>query len=184
MDHPGAAAGDGNTPGAGPAGGEGAAGAQGDQGKPKKKKDKLECGENGSYGDLKKKTGGGEFDRDHVPSKASLKERARQTLTGGEKLCPDQARAVDNLASAIAIPKAIHSGYSPTYGGRNSPDRILDDALNPQKAARRDTAKVLNGMKKDGVSKECRKKYAEWAKKVNNTTPAQYDEMLKKATGK
>lgn len=181
--HPGAAAGDGNTPGGPPASGEGAAGADANK-KKGKKKDKLECGENGKYGDLKKKTGEGKFDRDHVPSKASLKERARNELRGGKELCPDQKKAIDNLAQAICIPKSIHSSYSPTYGGKNNPARILWDSANPQKAARRDTAEVLRGMKKDGVSKECRKKYADWAKKVNNTTPKQYDEMLSKAMGK
>ena len=55
-----------------------AAGKEGKKGTQVKKKGKLKCGEYGKYGALKKKTGGGKLDRDHVPSKAALKERARQ----------------------------------------------------------------------------------------------------------
>ena len=173
------AAGAGAGPGADGAGGAGGAGQKGKNGK--KKKDKMECGESGSYGDLKKKTGQGEFDRDHVPSKAALKERAAHPdVSGGRELCPLQKKAIDNLGNAIAIPKAVHSGFSPTYGGNNSEARITSDAGNLQTAAQRDTADVSEGMKKSG-SKECKKKYDDWAKKVNAITPAQYDEMLKKA---
>jgi hypothetical protein len=149
----------------------------------KKKKEKLKCGENGKYGDLKKKTGEGKFDRDHVPSKASLKERARK-LRGGQKLCDKQQTAIDNAGLSIAIPKWAHQFYSPTYGNKNNPTRIKKDAKNLQTAARRDTAAVKRGMKKKGASKECQKKYAEWAKQVNAMTPKQYDSMLKKAMGK
>lgn len=187
-----AAAGGAGGAGAGGAGGAGKGKAKGGKGRgaktkkktnKKKKKDKLKCGESGSYGDLKKKTGDGQFDRDHVPSKASLKLRAEK-FGGGEGLCDAQKKAVDNAANAIAIPKWAHAYYSPTYGSRNTPSRIKQDAKNPQAAARRDTAAVKRGMKKRGASKECQKKYDAWAKKVNGMTPAAYDKMLKKAVGK
>ena len=157
---------------------------QGKKNQKKKKKDKLKCGENGKYGDLKKKTGKGQFDRDHVPSKAALKERASEKFRGGRELCPKQAKAIDDLANAIAIPKWAHSGYSPTYGGNNTETKITDDAKNLQKATRRDTAAMKKGMKEQGASKECQKEYAKWAKQVNKITPRQYDRMLKKASGK
>jgi hypothetical protein len=169
------AGGTGNAPGAGASGAAGGRGGGGNKGK----KDKLKCGENGKYGDLKKKTAGGRFDRDHVPSKAALKEFARKELRGGRALCPDQASAIDNLGNAIAIPKAVHSGYSPTYGGKNTPDRISEDAGDLQTAAKRDTADVAQGM--EG---ECKKKYQAWAKKVNGITNSQYKKMLSKAIGK
>ena len=35
---------------------------------------KLNCGDNGNYEDLLKNNGDGKLDRDHVPSKAALKE--------------------------------------------------------------------------------------------------------------
>ena len=171
---------------AGPAkGGKGgkAKGKGGKGRKKKKQKDKMKCGESGKYGDLKKKTGDNKFDRDHVPSKASLKERARN-LNDGDKLCAKQAQAVDNVANAIAIPKWAHSYFSPTYGSRNTPDRIRQDARAPQAAAKRDTAAMKKAMKDKGASKECQKAYAKWANKINNITPKQYDQMLRKAVGK
>ena len=54
-------------------------GKNGDGGHVKGKK-KLKCGDSGSYKDLKKKTGDGKFDRDHIPSKAALKARAEAML--------------------------------------------------------------------------------------------------------
>ncbi len=60
-------------------------------------KDELDCGEYSAYGEQKKKTGHGKYDRDHIPSKAALKERARQ-LNGGMDLSPAQAAAIDNGA--------------------------------------------------------------------------------------
>lgn len=56
-----------------------------------KKKPKLKCGEGGKYGDLKKKTGKGKLDRDHIPSKAALQEKARE-LNGGKKLTDAQVK--------------------------------------------------------------------------------------------
>jgi len=166
----------------GPAkGGKGgkAKGKGGKGGKKKKQKDKMKCGESGAYGDLKKRTGGGEFDRDHVPSKAALKEFARDKLRGGKALCKKQAKAIDNIGNTIAIPKGVHQNYSPTYGNKNSPSQIKKDASDLQKAARRDTRNVNKGMKNP-----CKKKYEAWQKKINKMTNTDYKKMLSKAIGK
>ncbi len=167
-----------NAPPADPAQGDQGKAKAGDKnkGKNKKKKDNLECGENGTYGDLKKKTGGGQFDRDHVPSKGALKRFAKDECNGGEDLCKRQKKAIEQIGAAIAIPKAVHKDYSPTYGGRNTDTQIGNDAGNLQGAAQRDTAKVSQGMKDP-----CKKKYDEWAKKVNNTTNDDYKKMLSAA---
>ena len=50
--------------------------------------DKLKCGELGNYGEQKGRTGEGKYDRDHIPSKAALKERARRSSTPGWILVP------------------------------------------------------------------------------------------------
>lgn len=64
-----------------------------DGGKDKKTKKKMKCGDFGKYGDLKKKTGEGQFDRDHVPSKAALKQRAKELASQrGENLLPIKPR--------------------------------------------------------------------------------------------
>src|SRR5207253_2577602 len=88
-------------------------------------------------------------------------------------LCDAQKRAVDNIGNAIAIPKAVHSGHSPTYGGRNTDARMQSDASDLQSAAKRDTGEVSKGMQDP-----CKKKYSEWADKVGKMTNADYDKML------
>ena len=45
--------------------------------------DKLKCGELGNYGEQKGRTGEGKYDRDHIPSKAALKERAKTEFNAG-----------------------------------------------------------------------------------------------------
>jgi hypothetical protein len=142
----------------------------------KKKKKEMKCGENGKYGDLKKKTGKGQFDRDHVPSKAALKEFARKEVRQGGKLCKRQLKAIENVGQSIAIPKGVHSQYSPTYGGKNTDARIKEDAGDLQKAAKRDTKDVSAGMKNP-----CKKKYDKWAKKVAKMTKSDYKKMIEKA---
>ncbi len=84
------------------------------------------------------------------------------------------------MAQACAIPKGVHKKYSKTYGGRGKKFRKAD-AKSPQKAAKRDTAAIKKGLDKQKVSKDCQKKYAKWATKMNAITPRQYDGMLKKA---
>jgi hypothetical protein len=165
------------APGADAAGGQG--GADAAAANQKKQKEKMECGESGKYGDLKKKTGGGLFDRDHVPSKAALKEFARRELNAGKELCDNQKKAINNVGNAIAIPKEVHSEHSPSYGGRNTPQHIEDDSKNLQQAAKNDTEKVSQGMKDP-----CKKKYDEWAKKTTSMTNDDYAKMLKGAMGK
>jgi hypothetical protein len=142
----------------------------------KKKKKEMKCGESGKYGDLKKKTGKGQFDRDHVPSKAALKEFARKEVNGGAELCKLQKKAIDSVGNAIAIPRGVHKDYSPTYGGKNTPAQVSSDAGNLQGAAKRDTASVSAGMKNP-----CKKKYDNWAKKINKMKDKDYKKMLDKA---
>jgi len=161
-------------------GGKGAKGSKkNNKRQKKKKKEKLECGENGEYGKLQEKTGGGKFDRDHVPAKQALIERARK-FNSGEKLCKEQRTAIIKTAAAIAIPKGIHQQFSATYGGRVHTD-FDKQVANPKWAANRDTKQLLKQMKPPKVSKECAKKYKNWAKKVQKMSNRQYDKMLKKA---
>jgi hypothetical protein len=142
--------------------------------------DELDCGEFGTYGDQKKRTGKGKYDRDHVPSKASLKERARQFFNGGAELTTAQAKAVENLAMSVVIPKAAHQQASETYGGRNSADRIQTDAEGPSTAAKRDTKKMREEIAKHADS-DCVKAYNEAADKIDAMKDSDYDAMIAKA---
>ena len=134
----------------------------------------LECGEVGTYGDQKKRTGKGKYHRDHIPSKAALKERARE-LNGGD-ISSAQAKAIENLAVSVVIPASAHRKVSPTYGGRNK-GKISGDAGGLQKAAQRDTEEMKKELD-EHADDECVKAYKEAADKIDKVTDAEYDQFL------
>ena len=99
-------------------------------------------GDVGSYGDLKsQKRRSGEteaLDMDHQPSFAAQRLRKEQEL--GRPLTPEELRALRRDSPAVASPREVHQQTSPTYGGRNTPDRIEADAADLDAAAARDRA--------------------------------------------
>jgi protein-tyrosine-phosphatase len=138
-------------------------------GKDKGKKKKLDCGELGTYGDRKKRIGDNKYDRDHVPSKGALKERAAAIAKErGEKLSEAQAKAIENLADAIVIPKSTHRNSSPSYGSKNKKlskkDGVSVEKLN--EALDRDLDAVLADLEK--TDPECAKQYRTAAKKLRD----------------
>jgi hypothetical protein len=137
---------------------------------------KLKCGEAGEYGDQKERSGDNKYDRDHIPSKAALKERAAQLNEA--PLTPAQSKAIENGALSIVIPKAAHSGVSPTYGGRNA-DLKVSDPDDLQGAAARDTkAMEKKGALDKHADAECVKAYKAAAKKIRSVTNEEYDAFL------
>lgn len=140
-------------------------------------KKNLKCGDNGTYKDLKKTTGENKYDRDHIPSKASLKKRAVQ-LNRDRKLTSKQATAIEDAGLAISIPKKAHKEVSPTYGRKNNTStRITEDAGDLAKAAQRD----IDAMEKeiDKYEPGCKKFYQKAARKILAMTNADYDKLLK-----
>lgn len=150
-------------------------------------KGKMNCGEGGKYGDMLKKTGDGKLDRDHVPSKAALQQAARDLIQKARlQLTPTQLAALfgDNGAiskqgNAIAIPKKDHQQHSETYGRRNSPEKIKEDAGDLQKAAKRDTKTIEEAEGKE-MDDECADKYKKEAEKIRSKTHEEYIQDLKK----
>jgi hypothetical protein len=135
---------------------------------------KLKCGEYGKYGDLKKKTGDNKFDRDHIPSKAALKERAESLA--GEKLSQAQKQAIDKAGDAIAIPRQAHIDVSPTYGQSGS--AAAKDAGNLAGSARRDVEAMLKEIDKYDADGNCKKAYQKAAAKLLRMSNADYDKIL------
>lgn len=133
----------------------------------------LECGKSGTYGDLKKKTGGGEYHRDHIPSKKALKQRAEDIL--GRKLKPHEATAIENGAFAVAIPAAAHRNESPTYGGRNK-NVFQSDADDLQGAAKRDVQAMQEHL--DSSDDGCGEAYKEATEDIPEMTNKDYDKWL------
>ena len=150
---------------------------KGEDGAKVKGKKKLKCGEYGKYGDLKKKTGDGKFDRDHVPSKAALKERAESLLDEGEKLSSAQKKAIEDWGDSIAIPRRAHIDVSPTYGAKNL-KLGPQDAEDLAGAARRDVEAMLKQIDEYDADGGCKKAYQKAAKRVLRMTNRDFDKAL------
>lgn len=145
-----------------------------DEGGNVKGKKKLKCGEYGKYGDLKKKTGDNKFDRDHIPSKEALKQRAAELK--GDRLTPKEAAAIDKAGEAIAIPKQAHVDVSPTYG--QSKQAAAKDAKNLAESARRDVEAMLTEIEQYDADGNCKKAYQKAASKIMRMSNKDFDKML------
>jgi hypothetical protein len=144
-----------------------------------KKKKLMECAEKGRYGDLKKKTGEGKFDRDHIPSKEALKRRAEKIK--GKELTPAEAKAIEDQAWTIAIPKIAHQEGSRTYGRRNA-EVLGDDVWDLAKAAKDDVEDMLKYIKEnpDVFGKDCADLYKEATEEMLQMTDQDYVDFLDK----
>lgn len=94
------------------------------------------AGDVGSYGDLRKTARGTGNDVDHIPSNAS--NLAAATAQKGQRLTAAERRATKDSGVSMAVPREVHQRRSTTYGGRNSAERIAQDAADPAGAVRRD----------------------------------------------
>ena len=150
---------------------------KGKKGGKDKGKKKLKCGQYGKYGDLKKQSGDNKFDRDHIPSKAALKERAKSLLPPGKKLTESQAKAIDKAGEAIAIPKQAHIDVSPTYG--QTVTDAAKDATDLAGSARRDVEAMLKEIDKYDEDGKCKKAYQKAAAKIMRMSKEDFDKMLK-----
>jgi RHS repeat-associated protein len=99
-------------------------------------------GDRGTYGELsaqRRRAGQTEpLDMDHMPSFAAQRAAAEQAL--GRPLTPVEARRLRGSTPATASPRTVHRKTSPSYGGRNNPTRVAEDAADLEAAAARDRA--------------------------------------------
>lgn len=148
---------------------------------------KLNCGENGSYEDMLKRTGDNKFDRDHVPSKGALQRAARDLIHDmGVRLTAAQEAAlfgdkglISKAGKTIIIPKKDHAAHSDTYGARNTPEKIQKDSEDLQKAAEKDTKAIEEGEGKE-MDPECLEKYKKAADEIKKKTHEEYLDDLEK----
>ena len=140
----------------------------------------LKCGEKGKYGDLKKKTGDGKFDRDHIPSKAALKKRAEELK--GDRLTAAEQKAIDNAGEAIAIPRQAHIDISPTYGQTGA--SAAKDASDLAGAAKRDIEAMLDKIDEYDEDGGCKDAYKKAASGILKKTNADFDKILGDILGK
>lgn len=125
-----------------------------------KKGPKLNCGDVGSYNELKKRKTNKQ-ERDHVPAFSSMFEKA----TGGKRFGPKKLKCIENKlkgqALTIAIPKSTHVEFSRTCKGRGGVKRLKKDVANLKQAAKDDIKALENN-----VPPTCRKAYKKAAKRV------------------
>ncbi len=149
---------------------------------------KLNCGDNGNYDDMLKKDGDNKLDRDHVPSKAALKEAARKLIENAEIIltaAQDAALfgkgsnpgAIAGKGKTIAIPKKDHQQNSRTYAGRNNPDKVKGDSKDLQQAAKDDTKTIEDAEGKE-MDDECLGKYKKAADEIRKKTHKEYVKEL------
>ena len=77
----------------------------------------------------------------------------------------------------IAIPKKDHQKNSDTYGRRNSPEKIDEDAKNLQDAAEKDTKTIEDAEGKE-MDDECLDRYKKAAEEIKKKTHAEYVKEL------
>lgn len=115
----------------------------------------VRVGDIGSYGVIQRleKVGDG-LTGDHQPSGAAVKEAIREKLHLALQvaLTRSKARNAYKRAITIVMTDAWHRAESRTYGGRNTPAQIKQDAANFAEAVKADWAKTVPGLKAEGLS--------------------------------
>ncbi len=101
---------------------------------------------------------------DHMPSDAAVKKalKKRYPMRKREEL--------DNLSkdvAAIIIPSKVHQKFSVTYGGRNSPSQIEQDAKDLKATVDRDFNAIKPILKNYGATEEQLEKARSKIHKIN-----------------
>jgi len=86
----------------------------------------------GPYGDLARRSVRDGLTPEHIPSFASVKANLERQL--GRKLNDTEAALLREQTNAIIVRTRSHMDVSRTYGGRNTPQQILQDSLDQQRA--------------------------------------------------
>ncbi|WP_284070725.1 hemagglutinin repeat-containing protein [Pectobacterium quasiaquaticum] len=98
----------------------------------------------GSYKELKDRSVVGDgLEHDHIPSFAALRTAKENEL--GRKLTPAEEKTLYQNATAVEVPKDVHSA-GPTYGGKNTAAQVQQDALDLCGAVCRDTDALRTNM--------------------------------------
>ncbi len=136
---------------------------------------KMKCGELNSYEEQKKKSGEGKYDRDHVPAKKALLDKARE-MKKGKALKPCQEKQIVEGALSIVIPKSTHRKFSETYGGRVHGKADHGDL---QGAAKRDLKAIQESAGEEGgLDPACKKAYDVAAEKISKVTNDDYKKWI------
>jgi RHS repeat-associated protein len=112
------------------------------------KRKPVSAGDEGTHGELTaRRRADGQDEKihmDHQPSFAAQVEAEEGKL--GRKLTPPERAALRRSTPAVASPTDIHRTTSPTFGGRNTRNRIEGDARDLEGAASRDKSAFERAM--------------------------------------
>jgi RHS repeat-associated protein len=108
--------------------------------------------EAGPYGDLAARSARDDMSPDHIPSYAARRAALQQQL--GRELSRSEERQLRNEATCLMVPTCIHREASRTYGGRNTPQQIAEDAKDLPGAQERDLAAYRERLVQEGHSED------------------------------
>jgi hypothetical protein len=112
----------------------------------------------GTYKELKGRSQPNDgLDIDHQPSKAAQIKAEEAAL--GRKLTPAEKKEIIDNGPAVAVPMNVHQA-GPTYGGKNTSQRVLADSTDLAGAAKRDSAAMVDHASPS--QKEIAQKAANW----------------------
>lgn len=146
-----------------------------------KAKKPLDCGQKGSYGQLNKfDASSGEMERDHIPPKAALLQKAVDLYEkSGRTLDPDElktlARKIERHGQAVSIPKDIHRNGI-THSNPNNKKYSGD----LQAVAREESRNHRENMRRDDKNHRCMAALQKATGELGKITNKQYDDFLRK----
>jgi hypothetical protein len=117
----------------------------------------VTVGDIGSYGAIKHlEQKGDQLTGDHQPSGAAIKEAIRLKLHAAlnQALTRSMAQNAYKKAITVVVTDEWHKAYSRTYGGRNTPAQIAQDAKDLKMAAEKDWELTVPGLQKEGLDKK------------------------------
>lgn len=111
----------------------------------------VRIGETTTFGDSTKRSVVGDvLTGDHMPSRAALQSRVEADI--GRPLTQAEATKLRNSTGCVIVSGGGHCALSNTFGGRNTPSRISNDAANPRAAADADFDAMIPDFQASGMT--------------------------------
>ncbi|EBA11188.1 two-partner secretion domain-containing protein [Roseobacter sp. CCS2] len=111
----------------------------------------VRIGETTTFGDSTRRAVVGDgLTGDHMPSRAALQSRVEADI--GRPLTQAEATQLRNSTGCVIVSGGGHCALSNTFGGRNTPSRILNDAANPRAAADADFDAMIPDFQASGMT--------------------------------
>ncbi|HEE9874042.1 TPA: S-type pyocin domain-containing protein [Citrobacter braakii] len=103
------------------------------------------------YSDFDGRSRQGELEVDHIPSAAAVKAHYKRLHP---ELSPKDLKKLSKRVAAIGSPKEVHRNDSETYGGRNTPEKIIAHSNDLRAAADQNFDAIEPTLKEHGATDE------------------------------